>query len=147
MLIGLRVSVPTETGAVKLPAASDNWAVNSVPAGNVPVVVNPTETVLPTHTEAGLTAFVVIVWANDEAIVRSVAMQAKIPLLINIFFMYPTNIFSLTCSTGKVRDIFQIHSYTINVEYFSFLLVKYILYPEFFYACAESLLQCFQHQD
>ena len=127
---GEAVPVVASTVPGKAPAAVDSSTVNTLPATKVPVVVKGTEMLLPAQAAAGLTAPVVIVCANEEAAARTAAMHVKSLVLINVFFMYPSNIYSLTCSTGKVRDIFQIHSYTISAELLSFPSGKYILHPE-----------------
>jgi hypothetical protein len=101
-------AVPVVVSGVpgKVPSSLESSTLNTLPAINEPVVLKATVIVLPTQTGFGVTVVAVVVCAMDETAVRSVIMQAKNPFLINVLFMYPSNIFSLTCSTGKVRDIF-----------------------------------------
>ena len=119
----------------KAPSAFDNSTVKILPVPKLPVLVNTTLKSPPAQTAAGVTLVLLIVCANEEAAARSVIMQARNPFLINVLFMYPSNIYSLTCSTCKVRDIFLIHSHSVNEEHFSFPAVMYTPRHEYADGC------------
>jgi hypothetical protein len=71
----------------KAPAASDNCSVNIVPAAK-PAAVNVVVIVLPVHIGSGVAAVFVIVCANEDARLKTMARMANRLLLINVLFMY-----------------------------------------------------------
>lgn len=91
------VPVAVAIGLSNPPDSSESCAVKTLPDAKVPVVANETEIDVPEQNGAPETASVVIVVCPKEnARQKSVAKMVRKLSLVNVFFMYLSNIFPLT---------------------------------------------------